>query len=228
MKHLYKYKIFEDTEDNANNNGGDGQKNPKRSERLLNAAQKEWEDDSNIEKTNIEPCILFTDVVGSSKMWSDDAITMVKQLKEHHELIANLSEQNGGWVVKTIGDAFMIYFEPNKDSLLKALKCAKLIIKNEKRYKLRIGICRGPMQQETYRIQKVDLKDFYGNAVNVASRMESKIAQEPNFIAFSSIKPIDRNEMLKIKSEIGKINNIDLSNFDLRGASVEKAYRIKI
>jgi hypothetical protein len=82
------------------------------------------------------------------------------------------------------------------------------------------------MDEKTYSIQKVDLRDFFGNAVNSASRMESKVSEVGGTIAFCSLKPIE-NKMVKIKS-LGEIEKIDLSKYNLRGATVEKAYKIKV
>lgn len=201
--------------------------NPKRSERLLTQAQKEHKDGPEVAKGgSIMPAMMFTDVVGSSKMWSDDPIKMSQQLEGHHKLVQSTSEKYKGWIVKTIGDAFMVYFEPSSDSLLNAIKCAKEIITNEKSYGLRVGICQGNMEQKTYRIQKVDLKDFFGNAVNTASRMESKVSEEAGSIAFCSIKDLG-NSIGAIKT-IGNVEKVDLSKYDLRGATIEKAYKMKV
>ena len=200
---------------------------PKRSERLLTQAQKESKDSEEVkEKSGPMPAMVFTDVVGSSKMWSDDPVTMSKQLEGHHKLIATISEKYKGWIVKTIGDAFMVYFEPSEDSLFNAVKFSKEVILAEKAYNLRVGVCQGNMDQKTYRIQKVDLKDFFGNAVNTASRMESKVCEVGGTIAFCSTKPIE-NRLGNLKT-LGKINTVDLSKYDLRGAKVEKAYKMKV
>ena len=200
---------------------------PKRSERLLTQAQKESKDSEEVkEKSGPMPAMVFTDVVGSSKMWSDDPVTMSKQLEGHHKLIATISEKYKGWIVKTIGDAFMVYFEPSEDSLFNAVKFSKEVILAEKAYNLRVGVCQGNMDQKTYRIQKVDLKDFFGNAVNTASRMESKVCEVGGTIGFCSTKPIE-NRLGNLKT-LGKINTVDLSKYDLRGATVEKAYKIKV
>ena len=200
---------------------------PKRSERLLTQAQKESKDSEEVkEKSGPMPAMVFTDVVGSSKMWSDDPVTMSKQLEGHHKLIATISEKYKGWIVKTIGDACMVYFEPSEDSLFNAVKFSKEVILAEKAYNLRVGVCQGNMDQKTYRIQKVDLKDFFGNAVNTASRMESKVCEVGGTIAFCSTKPIE-NRLGNLKT-LGKINTVDLSKYDLRGATVEKAYKIKV
>jgi class 3 adenylate cyclase len=199
----------------------------KRSERLLTQAQKESKDSEEVkEKSGPMPTMVFTDVVGSSKMWSDDPITMSKQLEGHHKLIHSVSEKNKGWIVKTIGDAFMVYFETSEDSLFNAMKFAKEVILSEKAYNLRIGVCQGHMDQKTYKIQKVDLKDFFGNAVNTASRMESKVSEVGGTIAFCSTKPLEA-KMSKIQI-LGKIVKVDLSKYDLRGATAQKAYKMKV
>ena len=219
MQYLDRYNSFNEANEEK------GKNNPVRSERLLNQAQRETGDveDVNVQKTDILPTILFTDVVGSSKLWSDDPKTMMEQLKEHHKLVNSLSAKNNGWIVKTIGDAFMVYFEPSRDSLENALRFAKDLISNEKKYQLRIGACQGQMQEETYRIQKVDLKDFYGNPVNTSSRMESKVAGEAGVVAFTSMKDLSSNQLNNINSKIGKVMSVDLSEYDLRGATAKKA-----
>jgi len=221
MKYLQHWtKIFEAEET-------DETTSKSRSGRLLTKAQEEYEESPELsQKSGPMPTMVFTDVEGSSKMWSDDPITMAKQLESHHSLVDSLSEKNGGWIVKTIGDAFMVYFEPSPDSLYNALKFAKDLITNEKAYKLRIGICEGNMDQKTYRIQKVDLKDFFGNTVNTASRMESKVAERGGNIAFCSTKPLE-NRLPKIKT-LGNVEKVDLSKYDLKGATIQSAYKISV
>lgn len=219
MKYLNRWNQINEAEEN--------QSDTKRSERLLSQAQKEYEDSPELkEKSGPMPAMVFTDVVGSSKMWSDDAMTMFKQLENHHKLVETTSEKYKGWIVKTIGDAFMVYFEPSEDSLINALKFAKELILNEKSYNLRVGVCQGHMDQKTYRIQKVDLKDFFGNAVNAASRMESKVAEVGGTIAFCSTVEIG-NKIGRIKS-LGDVTDVDLTKYELRGATVEKAYKMKV
>jgi class 3 adenylate cyclase len=222
MKHLKVYKIYEADEQQVDN-----KKSEVRSERLTTQAQKEYKEGPELQKkSGPVPTMVFTDVVGSSKMWSDDPITMIGQLEAHHKLVDTIAQKNNGWIVKTIGDAFMVYFEQSDSSLFNAIKFSKELILSEKAYNLRVGICQGHMDEKTYSIQKVELKDFFGNAVNSASRMESKVAEVGGTIAFSSLKPIE-NQMSKIKT-LGEIEKVDLSKYDLRGATVEKAYKIKV
>ena len=208
----------------------DNSENPKRSERVLSEAQKKHEEspETNGESSpSVMPAMVFTDVVGSSKLWSDDPQTMAIQLEAHHKLIDEISDKYSGWIVKTIGDAFMVYFEPSRDSLVNALKFSKEVILMEKKYNLRVGVCLGNMEQKTYRIQNVDLKDFFGNAVNTASRMESKVS-EAGGIAFTSVKPISRNVIGNIENIIGEVDSISGEGLDLRGVTIDTAYKIKV
>jgi class 3 adenylate cyclase len=223
MRYLNKWNHLNESDENKEV-GGD---NPKRSERILTQAQKEHKEDPNLQKeSGPRPSMVFTDVVGSSKMWSDDPITMAKQLEDHHKLVDSLAAKNKGWIVKTIGDAFMVYFEPSDQSLFNAINFSKQLIISEKAYKLRIGVCQGKMDEKTYHIQKVNLRDFFGNAVNAASRMESKVAGEGGTIAFCSLSPIENK--LGVLKPLGKIIDVDLSQYDLRGATVQKAYKMRV
>ena len=224
MKHLKVYKVYEADEQKSVENKTDA---PVKSERLTTQAQKEYKEGPELQKkSGPVPTMVFSDVVGSSKMWSDDPVTMIGQLEAHHKLVDSLASKNKGWIVKTIGDAFMVYFEPSEYSLFNAIKFSKELILNEKAYGLRVGVCEGHMDEKTYSIQKVELRDFFGNAVNAASRMESKVSEVGGTIAFCSLKPID-NRMSKIQT-LGKVEKVDLSKYDLRGAKVEKAYKIKV
>ena len=194
---------------------------------MTTQAQKEYKEGPELQKkSGPVPTMVFSDVVGSSKMWSDDPVTMIGQLEAHHKLVDSLASKNKGWIVKTIGDAFMVYFEPSEYSLFNAIKFSKELILNEKAYGLRVGVCEGHMDEKTYSIQKVELRDFFGNAVNASSRMESKVSEVGGTIAFCSLKPID-NRMSKIQT-LGKVEKVDMSKYDLRGAKVEKAYKIKV
>ena len=224
MRHLKVYKVYEADKQKPVENKNDA---PMRSERLETQAQREYKEGPELQKkSGPVPTMVFSDVVGSSKMWSDDPITMIGQLEAHHKLVDSLASKNNGWIVKTIGDAFMVYFEPSEYSLFNAIKFSKELILNEKAYGLRVGVCEGHMDEKTYSIQKVELRDFFGNAVNASSRMESKVSEVGGTIAFCSLKPID-NRMGKIQT-LGKVTKVDLSNYDLRGAKVEKAYKIKV
>lgn len=142
------------------------------------------------EATATEPkyAILFTDVKGSSELWHHPS-EMMTTLDEHTAQVQRLTDKYDGLVVKTIGDAFMLRFDQLESALAMAtdlqteLKTHPLKVKGQK-FTLRIGIAYGPMYEKDTTIQGQQMKDYFGNTVNTASRMESKVA-EPGQIVFT-------------------------------------------
>lgn len=222
MKWINDFKIFEDSisskRTRKNNRRG-------RSGRLLTDEQKYYSQNQVDKKNGPTPTMLFTDVVGSSKMWSEDPQTMSIQLDKHFKVMDNLARKYGGFVVKTIGDAFMIYFSKNENSLEKAVDFAVEALKTEE-LPLRIGICSGNLTAKKCKIQNVELLDFFGDVVNTASRMESKVA-ESGGIAFTSVDNIEEQvESLSKKYKIVKIEGSGIP--DLKGVEIEFAYKLNI
>jgi len=170
------------------------------------------------EKAGGFPAVMFTDVVGSSQMWSDDPMTMKENIDKHFNLINGIAKKYDGFVVKTIGDAFMIYFEESRNTLENAIECGLTILSAES-LPLRVGICEGPMQEKSYVLQDATLRDFFSNVVNVASRMESRVA-DPEGIAFSSTIDIPQELVEKFSA----VSLVDKPN--LKGANISQIYKI--
>ena len=64
---------------------------------------------------------LFTDIQGSTSMWERDAEGMRFALARHDELLESAIETHGGFVFKTVGDAFCAAFSDVSDALEAAL-----------------------------------------------------------------------------------------------------------
>jgi class 3 adenylate cyclase/tetratricopeptide (TPR) repeat protein len=114
--------------------------------------------------------IMFTDIVGFSTLSHQDEAGALAMLEEHRRIIRPVLTQFGGREVKTMGDGFLVEFA----SALQAVRCAEEIQKrlrerNEARretprIQLRIGIHVGDVVASE--------NDVYGDAVNVASRIQ--------------------------------------------------------
>ena len=65
---------------------------------------------------------LFTDIEGSTKLWEDDAPAMQAALVRHDEILRGAIEERGGFVFKTVGDAFCCAFWTATDALDAALE----------------------------------------------------------------------------------------------------------
>jgi len=148
-----------------------------------------------------QTAIMFTDLVSSSKQWMGDHIGMSKWVDDHLTRVNNIVENHNGFIVKTIGDAMMVCFK-GKNCLLNAVESAEEILRTEKK-KLRIGICQGDIIEKTQRIQKSNLKDYFGNPVNTASRLESKVSDEDG-LSFAHLEDIDLHQSTELTEWLGK------------------------
>jgi adenylate cyclase len=114
--------------------------------------------------------IMFTDVVGYTSLTQKNEAVAMELLGEQRTLVRPLLVRHGGREVKTIGDAFLIEFE----SALEAVRCAFDVQQSlhelnsgrpiDRRILLRIGVHLGDVIHSE--------NDVYGDAVNVASRIE--------------------------------------------------------
>jgi class 3 adenylate cyclase len=54
--------------------------------------------------------LLFTDIVGSTRLWEAEPAQMAPALRRHDDLLRSAIEGAGGYVFKTVGDAFCAAF----------------------------------------------------------------------------------------------------------------------
>jgi len=127
--------------------------------------------------------ILSADVVGYSKLMTDDEEATVHTLKSYRKLIESLINEHRGRLVDSPGDNMLAEFA----SVVDALRCAWDIqseiksrnsdLPENRRMTFRIGVNLGDVIEEEGRI--------YGDGVNVAARLES--LSEPGGISISGI-----------------------------------------
>jgi hypothetical protein len=137
-------------------------------------------------------CILFTDIKGSSSLWNDNEDKMYEALMEHEERVFKFADNNDGDVIKSIGDAYFITFDTLKDGIRFAVDVQSDLEDNKLKVgkgniMLRIGMCYGDVKQRDTKRQGKSLVDYFGNVVNTASRLESKVSGVGGFaFAFHS------------------------------------------
>src|SRR6476469_8573047 len=64
---------------------------------------------------------LFTDIEGSTKLWEHHAAAMQAAVAQHDALLRAAIEAHGGYVFKTVGDAFCAAFATAAQALAAAI-----------------------------------------------------------------------------------------------------------
>jgi predicted ATPase/class 3 adenylate cyclase len=112
---------------------------------------------------------LFTDILGSTRLWQDHPRAMGEALARHDACLRDAIESNHGLVFKTVGDAFYAVFAKAIDGLQAALS-AQLALKRETwPEKIPISV---RMALHTGEAEERD-RDYFGSALNRAARLLS-------------------------------------------------------
>jgi hypothetical protein len=151
---------------------------------------------ASMEPTDTKCAVLFTDIVGSSQHWQQTPSEMFAALQAHIQQVRALCVAHNGEMLKMIGDAFLIIFMPldrNEDPFESTTRATAFAMElqsqqrqgvvkiREERLKLRIGIAYGSVNILANPVQECANPDVFGNVVNTASRLESKVSETDGF-----------------------------------------------
>ncbi len=112
---------------------------------------------------------LFTDIEGSTKLWEQHHDPMRDVIARHDALLQKTIEANGGYVFKTVGDAFCAAFSTATDALNASLTAQRTLQAEEwgeiGSLRIRIGLHTGAAQERD--------GDYFGPALNRVARLQS-------------------------------------------------------
>lgn len=112
---------------------------------------------------------LFTDIVGSTRLWEKHPNHMGKALARHDAILRAAAEAHGGYVFKTVGDAFCVAFETPRNAILAAIEAQTALGAEDWQeiavLKVRMGIHTG--------VAEFRGGDYFGGTLNRVSRIES-------------------------------------------------------
>ncbi len=114
---------------------------------------------------------LFTDIEGSTRMWEQHPRAMQAALARHDTLLRWAIESNGGYVFKTVGDAFYSAFSTAPEALSAAIAAQRAIqsanwgVAGIESIKVRMALHTG--------VAEVREKDYFGLPLNRVSRLLS-------------------------------------------------------
>ena len=150
--------------------------------------------------------IMFTDIVGYSKIMSTNEKRGLELLDSQSELVLPIIQNFNGKILKKMGDAFFVDFSSSINAIECAVEIQKLLKEfnsskdSEKKLLLRIGL----------HIGDVFIKDddLFGEGINVAARLEP--LAEPGGICMSQAF----YDSVKVKSDFSavRIGDVSLKN----------------
>jgi predicted ATPase/class 3 adenylate cyclase len=112
---------------------------------------------------------LFTDIEGSTKLWENNATAMQAALAHHDELLRWAIEERGGYIFKTVGDAFCCAFPTAPDALEAALEAQRSLLKERwaesTPLRVRIALHMGAAEERD--------GDYFGPPLNRVARLLS-------------------------------------------------------
>jgi predicted ATPase/class 3 adenylate cyclase/Tfp pilus assembly protein PilF len=112
---------------------------------------------------------LFTDIEGSTKRWEQHPSAMRAALARHDALLREAIEAHGGYVFKTVGDAFCAAFPTAVDALSATLDAHRALQAEEwgetGPLRVRVGLHTGMAQERD--------GDYFGPALNRVARLQA-------------------------------------------------------
>jgi len=151
--------------------------------------------------------IMFTDIVGFTKIMGDDETTALNILENQQSLINPIVEERKGTIIKKMGDGLLIEFP----STVEAVECATQMqdsIKSNNtsddniEFHIRIGIHLGDVV--------ILGDDILGDGVNIASRIEP--LAHPDGICIT--EAVYQSVKSKLKLDAKRIEEVDLKHID--------------
>lgn len=145
-------------------------------------------DEQLLKKFSFEKTVMFTDIVGFSTQASQkmllDTMTM---LAVHDKMLMPAIKESGGFLIKKIGDALMVRFDDPFKACSAAIEMQNILFdfnrQNEDKIFIRIGINTGTVF--------IKNEDVFGDAVNIAARMESIAKPGRIYITESTMLGLD-------------------------------------
>ncbi|CAN5297899.1 LuxR family transcriptional regulator [soil metagenome] len=113
---------------------------------------------------------LFTDIEGSTKLWERNPQEMQRALARHDELLRSAIEARGGYVFKTVGDAFCAAFGTATDAAEAALASQRTLLEED--WADEIGAIRVRMALHAGATEESD-GDYFGPPLNRVARLLS-------------------------------------------------------
>jgi hypothetical protein len=140
---------------------------------------------------------MFTDIVGYTALMGNNEQKAFELLRKNREIQKPIIEEFGGRWIKELGDGVMASFPSVSSAVYAAIKIQEACFQS-KTFQLRIGIHQGEVVFEN--------DDIFGDAVNIASRLQSLAPPAGIFVSESVHRDLaNKND---IRSEFVGLENL--------------------
>lgn len=151
-------------------------------------------DEQLLKKFTFEKTIMFTDIVGySAKAAEKELLDTMTLLAVHDRTLMPIIAQRKGVLIKKIGDALMVKFDDPFEACQAAQEMQQALIAfnrtSDEKILIRIGINTGTVF--------IKNEDVFGDAVNVAARMEAMAQPGRIFITDATARVVKSKVPLK-------------------------------
>src|SRR6195952_2094705 len=148
--------------------------------------------------------IMFTDIVGYTALMGNNEQRAFELLRKNREIQKPVIEEFGGQWIKELGDGVMASFPTVSDAVYAAIKIQQAcLVTND--FSLRIGIHQGEVVFEN--------GDIFGDAVNIASRLQALAPPAGIFVSESVHRNISNKNDIRSNSSGWKISRMSRIRF---------------
>ena len=113
--------------------------------------------------------LLFTDIEGSTRLWEEHPGAMSTALQRHDAIVRSAIESAGGFVFKTVGDAFCAAFSSVKEAVVAAASAQRALHSEawpeQAGLRVRMALHTGECEERN--------GDYFGPTVNRTARLEA-------------------------------------------------------
>lgn len=138
--------------------------------------------------------VMFTDIVGYSEMVSSLSRTDSERLlKQHDKLLKKVINRFRGSIIKSVGDSFLVVFRSPTDAVLCGMALQDALwemnqeASDDEKITIRIALNTGEVRLTSH--------DVFGEAVNIASRLESETPGGCIYLTETVYLTMNRNEV---------------------------------
>jgi len=137
---------------------------------------------------------VFTDIVGSTRLWEKFPSQMGAALARHDALLRETFSKRGGHVFKTVGDAFCVAFESPREAVVAAVDAQRLLAQENWEevgtLAVRIGVHTG--------VAEARAGDYFGGTLNRVARIEAAAHGGQILVSQVSVELLEDERMPEI------------------------------